>query len=109
MVDESDSELELLTRLVGKVKVVGKEQAAVVYELIGRRAEHIDKIEFVELFEQMVRAYWEENFQKADRLITELEKMSPNDKSVDLYRRLISLVLRERDKFNNGVISLDAK
>ncbi len=109
LIDELKSDVELITRLVGKIKVVGKEQASVVYELIGIKSEHTDKIEFVELFENMIQSYWACDFRKAEQLIVELEKMCPNDKSVALYRQLIESVMRNPEQFNEGIISLESK
>ncbi len=109
LVDELACDSELLARLVGKVKVVGKEQASVVYELVGYKSKHIEKIEFIELFEQMIYAYWIGDFHKANQLITKLEKISPSDKSVALYKELIKIVMHNPEQFNDGVVSLESK
>ncbi len=107
LIDEADS--GLMTRLIGKIKVVGKEQATIVYELIGEKDSDNVKTEFTELFEQMVESYWAGEFERVEQLLSELTKIAGNDKGVKLYRRLIAAVRNDVDEFNDGIISLESK
>ncbi len=101
---------DLLARLLGKIRVVGKEQALVVYELIGRKADHEDKAGFTSAFEDMVFDYWEGKFQKVAAALVELEKMKPADNSVKIYRDLVAKITKSgAHHFRDGVIELESK
>jgi class 3 adenylate cyclase/CHASE2 domain-containing sensor protein len=101
---------DLMARLLGKVRVVGREQALVVYELIGLKKDHADRAGFASAFENMVLDYWEKRFTKVGQALTALEQMKPDDKSVKIYRDLVTKITKSGPQhFRDGVIEFESK
>jgi len=99
-----------MTRLLGKIRVVGRVQPVVVYELIGYAKNHKDKVEWTELFEGMVMDYWDGKFDKVRAALKELENLQPGDKSVKLYRELTEkMSVTGKEEFHDGVIEMETK
>ncbi|MFA5864798.1 MAG: adenylate/guanylate cyclase domain-containing protein [Phycisphaerae bacterium] len=101
---------DFLVRLLGKIRVVGREQSVVVYELIGYRKDHEDLIEFAELFDQMVLGYWQGEFDKVGTMLDRLEQLKSGDRSIKVYRgRLERIGKTDRQHFQDGVIDIGTK
>jgi len=101
---------DLLARLLGKIRVMGRAQPVVVYELIGYKDDHKDDTGWVKLFGDMVLGYWDGHFDNVRSMLKELEAMRPGDKSVKIYRELLDKVAKAgKDAFHDGVIEMETK
>jgi class 3 adenylate cyclase/CHASE2 domain-containing sensor protein len=101
---------DLLARLMGEIRVAGRAQTIEVYELIGYREDHEDQLEFVELFEQMVRAYRQKNFNRLPAMLTQLETLHAGDKGVAIYRTMIERINQSgRQAWRDGIIEIELK
>jgi adenylate cyclase len=101
---------DLLARLLGKIHVAGRRQPIVVYELIGYREDFEDKIAFVELFDRMVKMYWQNKLAELPAMLDKLESLHPGDKAVGLYRTMLEQIKQEGSQlWQDGVIDCDTK
>ncbi|HRX15242.1 MAG TPA: CHASE2 domain-containing protein [Spirochaetota bacterium] len=77
---------EMVTRLLDKVRVKGKEKPVAIYELIGEKGSISQKIlDFIELYEQGVELYQNRQWLKAAKTFTKANKTVQNsDKSCSL-------------------------
>jgi len=110
LIDEATQrqmENDLLARLLGKIRVSEQEEPVVVYELIGYRDGRKDRVEFVNLFEQMVRSYWAGAFDKVPAILCRLAEIQPEDKCIQIYRHLLDRsVASGGQTFRNGLIEI---
>lgn len=98
----------LVARLLGRVRVVGREKPLAVYELIGRDEENVALTQFVSQFEKMVRHYWAGEFDAACEVIVSLRKMpmGQGDRPLDIYTALLA---DKENYIDGGIIELESK
>jgi adenylate cyclase len=98
----------LIARLLGRIRVVGREKALAVYELIGRDDGDAALEHFVTHFEKMVRHYWAGEFDAARAMIATLRTTpkGQTDRPLDIYTALLA----DTDNFlTGGIIELESK
>lgn len=101
---------DLLARLLGRIRLAGRRQPIVVYELIGYREDYEDHIDFVERFDHMVRLYWQNKLTELPALLDQLESLHAGDKAVAIYRTLLNRIRSEGSHlWQDGVIDCDTK
>ncbi len=99
----------LPARLLGKIRVVGREKPVVVYELIhwADQADPRELSAFIEGFGRMIHHYWQAEFSQASALADQLRQtpLGQKDQPLRIYRELLTTPELHRA----GVIELETK
>ena len=99
------------TREIGWIQVVGTEEPLRRFELLGRKKGfRQEALTFRDTFEQGVKNYRNQNWDKALRSFENCAKINPNDKATLLYLQRLQ-TLKEKPPGNNwdGVWRLTEK
>lgn len=103
---------DLAARLLGKIRVVGRERPVTAYELIGYKKDQTDRLEYIGEFEKMVRAYWLGDFDETGCLLARLEQMpqGATDQPLRIYQALLRRIESEGKGIHQaGIIELETK
>jgi adenylate cyclase len=103
---------DLTARVLGKIRVVGREQSVVVYELIGRREDQIERMAFITGFEKLILAYWRRDFSEMRACLKTLQEMpaGQDDQPLRIYQTLLNRIETEGDDiYRDGVIEMETK
>ncbi len=101
---------KFLCRLLGKIRVVGRDTPIIIYELIGFRDQRdLKDQEFAMLFSDMVKSFWERNFEQMEKALNQLDGYRPDDVSVRIYWDILNKCRADESCFNEGVIVLESK
>lgn len=103
-----------ICRMLGKVRVQGREEPIFIYELLGSEGlllvdNNLDEggiKDFVKLFDKMVECFLDRDLERAEELLLKLKGISPNDGPVLLYEKTIKKVRKDISLFNDGVLEV---
>lgn len=68
------------TRLLDRVQVAGRVEEILIYELVGLQGRvPAERIESIELYEEALRSYWDEEWERPVECLRTLLRMNPSD------------------------------
>jgi adenylate cyclase len=92
-------------RYLGRVLLLGKQQAVETYELLGRATELDGSMtDFVSTFEQAVRSFQSQSWQDCDRALERCRLLRPQDELVGIYEGASRAARRSAAANASGVI-----
>lgn len=86
-------------RLVGQVRLKGKEESVTVFEVISvRNADEADSLRLTKgIFERGIHSYWQQEYARAGELFRKCLDLAPGDRIAELYLQLCTAYLSGRE------------
>jgi adenylate cyclase len=103
---------KFISRPLDLVAVKGKEQSAMIYELIGRKADGApaETIALCEEFSRMLESYFRKDWDEALRILSDLSNRFPTDRPTHLYIERCKIYRQDPPEADwTGITYMDSK